>query len=32
MGNVNYPKFPCSICAKNVSDKNKAVQRDLHEL
>ena len=30
--NINYPKFPCKICAKNVSDKVKAVQGDLCEL
>ena len=32
MCNINYPKFPCKICAKNVSDKVKAVQCDLCEL
>ena len=32
MCNINYPKFPCRICAKNVSDKDKAVQCDLCEL
>ena len=32
MCNINYPKFPCRICAKNVSDKDKAVQFDLCEL
>ena len=32
MCNINYPKFPCKICAKNVSDKVKAVQYDLCEL
>ena len=31
MCNVNYPKFPCRICAKNVHDKDKAVQFDLCE-
>ena len=31
MCNVNYPKFPCRICAKNVHDKDKAVQCDLCE-
>ena len=25
-------KFPCKICAKNVQDKDKAVQCDLCEL
>ena len=28
----NNPKFPCRICAKNVHDKDKAVQCDLCEL
>ena len=32
MCNINYPKFPCKICAKNVSEKDKAVQCDLCEL
>ena len=32
MCNINYPKFPCRICAKNVHEKDKAVQRDLCEL
>ena len=32
MCNINYPKFPCRICVKNVSDKDKAVQCDLCEL
>ena len=31
MCNVNYPKFPCKICAKNVHDKDKAFQCDLCE-
>ena len=30
--NIIYPKFPCRICIKNVSDKDKAVQCDLSEL
>ena len=25
MSNINHPKFPCKICAKNVHDKDKAV-------
>ena len=29
MCNVNYPKFPCRISAKNVPDNDKAVQCDL---
>ena len=29
MCNVNYPEFPCRICAKNVHEKDKAVQCDL---
>ena len=29
MYNVNYPKFPCRICVKNVHDKDKAVQCDI---
>ena len=32
MCNTNNPKFPCKICAKNVHDKDKAVQCDLCEL
>ena len=32
MCNINHPKFPCRICAKNVHDKDKAVQCDLCEL
>ena len=32
MCNTNHPKFPCQICAKNVHDKDKAVQCDLCEL
>ena len=32
MCNINDPKFPCRICAKNVLDKDKAVQFDLCEL
>ena len=28
---ISYPKFPCRICAKNVHDKDKAVQCDLCE-
>ena len=32
MCNINCPKFPCRICVKNVSDKDKAVQCDLCEL
>ena len=31
MCNITYPKFPCRICEKNVSDKDKAVQCDLCE-
>ena len=31
MCSVNYPKFPCRIYAKNVHDKDKAVQCDLCE-
>ena len=30
--NINHPKFPCRICAKNVHDKDKAVQCDLCKL
>ena len=29
MCNITYPKFPCRICEKNVSDKDEAVQCDL---
>ena len=29
MCNITYPKFPCRICEKNVSDKDKVVQCDL---
>ena len=32
MCKINHLKFPCRICAKNVSDKDKAVQCDLCEL
>ena len=32
MYNINYPKFPCRICAKNVHGKDKAVECDLCEL
>ena len=32
MCNINHPKFPCKICAKNVYDKDKVVQCDLCEL
>ena len=32
MCNINHPKFPCKICAKNVQDKAKAVQCDLCKL
>ena len=28
MYNINHPKFPCKICAKNVQDKDKAVHCD----
>ena len=31
MCNINHPKFPSKICAKNVHDKEKAVQYDLCE-
>ena len=31
MCNVNYQKFPCRISAKNVHEKDKAVQCDLCE-
>ena len=32
MCNINHAKYPCRICAKNVHDKDKAVQCDLCEL
>ena len=32
MCNINHPQFPCRICAKNVHDKDKAVQCDLCKL
>ena len=32
MCNIEHPKFPCRICAKNVHDKDKAVQCGLCEL
>ena len=32
MCNINHPKFPCQICAKNVLDKDEAVHCDLCEL
>ena len=32
MCNINHLKFPCNICAKNVQEKDKAVQCDLCEL
>ena len=32
MCNINHPKFPCRICAKNVHDKDKAIQCKLCEL
>ena len=32
MCNINCPKFPCKIRAKNVQDKDKAVQCELCEL
>ena len=32
MCNINYLKFSCKICAKNIHDKDKAVQCDLCEL
>ena len=32
MRNINHPKFSCRIYAKNVYDKDKAVQYDLCEL
>ena len=32
MCNINHPKFPCRICAKNVHGKDKVVQCDLCKL
>ena len=32
MCNINYLKFPCRICGKDIHGKNKAVQCDLCEL
>ena len=32
MCSINYLKFPCRICSKNVHDNDKAVQCDLCEL
>ena len=32
MCNINYPKFPCRICVKNVSDRDKVFQCDICEL
>ena len=32
MCNINHPKFPCRICAKNIHDKDKDFQCDLSEL
>ena len=32
MCNINHPKFPCRICAKNVHGKDKVVQCDICEL
>ena len=32
MCNINHPKFPSRICAKNVHDKDKAVKGDLCKL
>ena len=32
MCNINHPKFPSKICAKNVQDKYKVLQCDLCEL
>ena len=29
---IIYPKLPCRICAKKISDKDKDVQHDLCEL
>ena len=30
--NINHPKFPCKICAKNVQDKDEAIQCNICEL
>ena len=32
MCNITYPKFPCRICVKYVSDKDKVVQCELCDL
>ena len=32
MCNINHPKFPSKICAKNVQDKYKVLQCDLCEV
>ena len=32
MCNINQPKFTCRIFAKNIHDKDKAVQCDIYEL
>ena len=32
MCNINHPKFPCRICAKNVHDKDEVIQCDLCKL
>ena len=32
MCNINYPEFPCRICAKIAHDKDKAIQWDLCKL
>ena len=32
MCNINHPKFPCKICAKNVQDKDKTAQCDFCKL
>ena len=32
MCNINQPKFPCSVCAKNVHDKDKVVKCDFCKL
>ena len=32
MCNISHVKFPYKICAKNVNDKDKAVQCNLREL
>ena len=32
MCNINHPKFPCKIYAKNVQDKDKAVQCEICEI